>query len=130
MLARKHMPWADERFRGWGRDRVVFTAHLAALGRHFQVHPRAFLLHISHATGRAFFAMHDLWDELDRLYKEARAGVATGGYQPPARYACGRHTLGPLMEGGDHSASGVGSGGSHLRQFPGSTLMGRRQDRS
>ena len=89
----------DERFVGFGRDKVSYVMHLARMGLKFVVHPRGFLVHAPHPTASAFFSMTTLglWDELDRVYQDMKHSLARGAYLPHARYACGDHLLGPLM---------------------------------
>ena len=49
LAARSSVPWYDERFRGYGLDKVVHAASMAASGVRWVVHPRAFVVHVPHA---------------------------------------------------------------------------------
>ena len=56
MVARSLCPWYDERFEGYGRNKVVHALALAALGWRFVVDPVAFAVSLPHRASRAFEA--------------------------------------------------------------------------
>ena len=48
VLLRAHVPWWDERFRGWGGDKASGALVAARWGVRFAVHPAAFVVHVPH----------------------------------------------------------------------------------
>jgi hypothetical protein len=46
------MPWFDERFRGYGRNKIVFVAALNATGFSFVVDHRSYVVHRPHEATR------------------------------------------------------------------------------
>ncbi|GAB4818755.1 hypothetical protein N2152v2_005801 [Parachlorella kessleri] len=106
IVARKYVPWYDERFVGYRKNKVVHLLHLAQMGMQFIVHPRAFTVHSPHPRARTWKVTHKtgLWDQLATLYHEVKVGLEQNTYVPEAMYSCGRHVLGPQL--GSTAASG------------------------
>jgi len=51
LMARKAVPWYDERFRGYYWNKVCHLMHIAFQNRFsFVVHPEAFVVHVPHKT--------------------------------------------------------------------------------
>lgn len=84
LLHRDHLPWYDERFRGYGWDKVVHTFHLANLGLEFVVHPTAFLVHVPHARAANQAITADTGHRviLGRRFHTARAAILGQMYRP------------------------------------------------
>lgn len=102
LVHRKLVPWFDERFVGYRKNKVVHLLHLAQMGLQFVVHPRAFAVHAPHPRARTWTVTHKtgLWDQLADIYDDVREGLAANNYIPVARYSCGAHRLGPLLSTG------------------------------
>ena len=66
LVARKFVPWYDERFVGYRKNKVVHLLHLAQTGMQFIIHPRAFTVHAPHPRARTWKATHKtgLWDQV------------------------------------------------------------------
>ena len=66
IVARKYVPWYDERFVGYRKNKVVHLLHLAQMGMQFIVHPRAFTVHSPHPRARTWKVTHKtgLWDQV------------------------------------------------------------------
>lgn len=99
LIARKYVPWTDERFVGYRKNKVVHLLHLANLGLQFVVHPRAFVVHSPHPRARTWKVTHKtgLWDQLADLYAEVKLGLETNSYTPASMYSCKNHIVGPII---------------------------------
>jgi glycosyltransferase-like protein LARGE len=96
VVPRRFVPFYDERFRGYGRDKIVHLAHLATLGVSFWVHPDAYVVHSPHRKAATFRAtkLSGQWDRLFELYLEVRRELASeAGFVPVTAFAerCARH---------------------------------------
>ena len=68
-------PYYDERFHGYGKNKIQHVAHLRFRGMPFSVLPRAFLVHHPHPDSGAKGAWtdqgkHALHRDMDRLYRD------------------------------------------------------------
>ncbi|KAK9804322.1 hypothetical protein WJX72_006601 [[Myrmecia] bisecta] len=99
LLARKYVPWYDERFRGYGKDKIVQISHLATWIS-FVVHPWAFVVHQPHGQSRAYKVTKKTgqWNELFRLYAEVQGLVAKGEYTPVSAYSCASSQRAPGLQ--------------------------------
>lgn len=99
IISRKHVPWYDERFVGYRKNKVVHLLYLSTSGIQFMVHPRAFTVHSPHPRARTWKVTHKtgLWDQLAEIYDQARVGMFEGTYIPVAMFSCGEHTAGPQL---------------------------------
>ncbi|GAB4821434.1 hypothetical protein N2152v2_008480 [Parachlorella kessleri] len=52
LMLRKHIPWFDERFRGYGFDKMTGYLVMWHWGIRFAVHPRAFVVHVPHPVAK------------------------------------------------------------------------------
>lgn len=66
IISRKHVPWYDERFVGYRKNKVVHLLYLSTSGIQFMVHPRAFTVHSPHPRARTWKVTHKtgLWDQV------------------------------------------------------------------
>jgi hypothetical protein len=76
LLSRIDVPWFDERFRGYGWDKITHIYQLNHTGFQFAVHPSAWVAHRPHApsaaysktfTGPAYTRKHRPTEELKKL---------------------------------------------------------------
>ena len=104
LMARRFVPWTDERFVGYRKNKVVHLMHLANLGLQFIVHPRAFVVHSPHPRARTWKVTHKtgLWDQLAELYRQVKDGLEANNYVPSSMYSCGNHVIGPLIQEINH----------------------------
>lgn len=58
LFSRRHAPRFDERFRGFGLDKVSYCEHLARLGWTFRAWPAAFLVDLPHPLTKGRSAYH------------------------------------------------------------------------
>ena len=75
ILARHLTPWADERFVGYGGNKIAYVNQLDGLGFGFHVHPYGFTIHVPHVRTRAanLFVLHKQRGEA--LMEELRQAV-------------------------------------------------------
>ena len=66
IISRKFVPWYDERFVGYRKNKVVHLLFLSTSGIQFMVHPRAFTVHSPHPRARTWKVTHKtgLWDQV------------------------------------------------------------------
>ena len=66
IVARRFVPWYDERFVGYRKNKVVHLLYLSTGGIQFVVHPRAFTVHSPHPRARTWKVTHKtgLWDQV------------------------------------------------------------------
>lgn len=81
ILAKSIAPWADERFVGYGGNKIAYINQLKGMGFTFHVHPYAFSVHVPHHRTKAadIFVAHkksgrssieDLRIEVERMIKK------------------------------------------------------------
>lgn len=90
MVARKYVPWYDERFRGYSRNKIVHLTHLAdQLGVQMQVHDRGFVIHTPHMKASTFSRTKESgqWENLLDLYIEVRRDISVGEFVPVTSFA-------------------------------------------
>jgi len=109
LVSRKFVPWYDERFVGYRKNKVVHLLHLAQTGMQFVVHPRAFTVHSPHPRARTWKVTHKtgLWDQLAELYNLVKTGLESNTYIPASMYSCGDHVVGPEMTSQDGVVQGT-----------------------
>ncbi|CAM9139585.1 unnamed protein product [Discosporangium mesarthrocarpum] len=81
VMHRGLVPIFDERFEGYGRNKVIFFFHLYALGFRFTVHPDLYLVHFPHAKSeswrRTFEDGQGRLADILALYAHARAEIVS-----------------------------------------------------
>lgn len=99
LVARKFVPWTDERFVGYRKNKVVHLLHLSNLGLQFVVHPGAFVVHSPHPRARTWKVTHTtgLWDQLADLYHDVKERLEANKYIPSSMYSCKNHVIGPII---------------------------------
>jgi hypothetical protein len=90
ILARDLVPRADERFVGYGANKLVFIKYLESLGFKFHVHGSGFSIHVPHAKTRAanIFIAHrkgKTKDPMDVLRAIVEGDIEDGVYKPVTR---------------------------------------------
>ncbi|CAM6107877.1 unnamed protein product [Calypogeia fissa] len=56
LCSRRLVPWYDERFTGYGKNKVIHVFHTAVLDFRFWVHPEWYVIHVYHEGSRAWQA--------------------------------------------------------------------------
>ncbi|EFN52592.1 hypothetical protein CHLNCDRAFT_138618 [Chlorella variabilis] len=84
LVHRKHVPWYDERCRGYFVNKLMHRAHMASLGIRWFVHPGGFVLHLPHkpAAMKGITRDSGLKDFNNRLFARANAQMRAGTYLP------------------------------------------------
>jgi hypothetical protein len=79
-------PWADERFVGYGGNKIAYINQLNGVGFTFHVHPFAYVVHVPHVRTKA---ANDFVQQkrrgvslMDDLRAEIEADVLKGTYAP------------------------------------------------
>lgn len=86
-------PLYDERFFGYGKNKIQHVFHLRYAGFFFEVYPREFLMHIPHKISKAKEAWRDNEhrDSMDQLYKRFQQQVRAS-YEVPLTPLCDTYT--------------------------------------
>lgn len=100
MISRRYVPWYDERFRGYGRDKIVHLTHLAEqLEIKMRVHRSGFVIHSPHAKSSTFKTTKETgqWDALLDLYVRVRQDISIREFVPVTSFA--KHCLHHVTSG-------------------------------
>lgn len=86
LLARHKAPWFDERFVGYGGNKIAYINQLYGLGFEFYVHPTGYAVHVPHTRTRVanvFVARKRSGNsEMEDLRLRVESSVSSGGYVP------------------------------------------------
>ena len=86
VLSRTLAPWCDERFVGYGGNKISYINHLKGLGYGFYVHPYGYAIHVPHSRTRAAdrFVAHKKSGqaEMENLRAEIEREIDSGTYIP------------------------------------------------
>jgi hypothetical protein len=86
VMNRAVAPWCDERFIGYGGNKIAFINQLQGMGFSFHVHPFGFVIHVPHVRTRAanVFVQEKRRgaSQMDDLRARVEAEVAEGKYVP------------------------------------------------
>jgi hypothetical protein len=86
LLSKKFAPWADERFVGYGGNKIAYINQLKGLGFGFHVHPYAFSIHVPHHRTKAadIFVAHKKSGQsmIEDLRADVEKLIDAGAYVP------------------------------------------------
>lgn len=86
VLSRHVAPWCDERFVGYGGNKIAYITQLHGQGFSFHVHPYGFVIHVPHVKTAAAssFVLAKLRGEaeMDELRALVESEVASNNYAP------------------------------------------------
>lgn len=100
LCSRRLVPWYDERFTGYGKNKTIHIFHTAVLDFRFWVHPEWFVVHVHHQSSRAWEATlgsdplaSKCLSDIKRLYAIAKHELLslpthTGVHLPPTQCSC------------------------------------------
>jgi hypothetical protein len=92
VMARRLAPWCDERFVGYGGNKIAYINQLQGLGFTFHVHPYGFAIHVPHTRTKAanLFVQEKRRGEsdMDDLRARVEREIHEGGYKPQTVF-CG-----------------------------------------
>ncbi|GAB4821433.1 hypothetical protein N2152v2_008479 [Parachlorella kessleri] len=98
VMLRQHVPWFDERFRGYGYDKMIGYLVMWHWGIRFAVHPRAFVVHVPHAVAKTLALTKQLkqHSKLRQMFLDATEDLGQQQYVPVTSFPdqC------PLQHGG------------------------------
>ncbi|KAL4457424.1 hypothetical protein ABPG75_012289 [Micractinium tetrahymenae] len=102
IMARKHTPWYDERFRQYGYNKAGHVKSFVAWGGRLVVHPRAFTIHIPHARSPSYDSAFRPRAQADvqrraqllQLMEQMKAELRAGTFLPVTAFAAERCILG------------------------------------
>lgn len=96
ILSRQLAPWFDERFVGYGGNKIAYINQLQGLGFQFKVHPYGYSIHVPHARTKAadiFVARkHRGASTMDELRQEVQDAVKTKTYIPVTAACQGKNS--------------------------------------
>ena len=79
-------PWCDERFVGYGGNKIAYINQLQGSGFSFHVHPFGFVIHVPHVRTKAanvfVLEKHRGMSRMDDLRAQVEAEVQMGTYIP------------------------------------------------
>ncbi|PSC70030.1 Glycosyltransferase LARGE2 [Micractinium conductrix] len=90
LMQRRFVPWYDERFKGYNRNKVVHFLHMHSLGLEFNSCPHGYAVHVPHPEGktRSATVLTGTWDELLRMYDDSREEMVACTFVPATSFAC------------------------------------------
>ena len=94
VLSRKVIPWCDERFVGYGGNKIAFINQLQGSGFTFHVHPYGYVIHVPHVKTKAantfVQAKRRGESDMDNLRALVETEVASGTFIPHTRFCTSR----------------------------------------
>ena len=104
LMARRFVPWYDERMRGYSRNKIVQVNLLAEqLGVKLLGHHRAFVVHSPHPKASNFKATKTSgqWETLLDLYIHIRRDISLGEFVPVVGFAENKKLCGATVSAAD-----------------------------
>lgn len=90
LLSRQLAPWADERFVGYGGNKIAYMNQLHGLNFTFHVHPYGYAIHVPHPRTHAsnvFVAQKRRGEsKMEALRAEIEEQILKGSYSPVVRH--------------------------------------------
>jgi hypothetical protein len=119
ILSRRIAPWADERFVGYGGNKIAYINQLHGLGFGFHVHPYGYSIHVPHPRTHAanlFVAQkHRGESAMEELRLEVEWDILHGKYQPVIANCKGKPEEEEEEGKGDAERMGEGKGAQQRR---------------
>lgn len=90
IASRKAVPWYDERFKGYRKNKVVHLMHMHSLGISFVVTPRGWVVHRPHREAPTWKVTKQTgyWKHLRGLYEQVKVEMEEGSFVPAAAFRC------------------------------------------
>ena len=90
MTHRNNVPWYDERFKGYRKNKVVHLMHMHAQGISFVVTPRAYVVHAPHKEADTWLVTQKTgtWTKLQRLYELVKEEIEGDSFSPSVAFRC------------------------------------------
>lgn len=91
MIAKKYVPWYDERFVGYYRNKVAHLEHMYSLGIQFTVHPDAYTIHRPHPPSSSLQSGGHVesghFRRMLQLDSNVRRAMSIGEYTPVTTFS-------------------------------------------
>ncbi len=96
IVQRSMVPWYDERFKGYRKNKVVHLMHMHHLGMQFVVTPRAWVVHVPHKEADTWRVTQrtGYWKKLKRLYASVVQQMEDDTFVPATAFRCQDRELG------------------------------------
>ncbi|KAL4856061.1 LARGE xylosyl- and glucuronyltransferase 2 [Chlorella vulgaris] len=97
MVQRRFVPWYDERFKGYRKNKVVHLMHMFRLGVEFASTPHGYVVHSPHPVANSWnttqatgfwYKVGALWLVLKKLYADSREDMAASIFVPATGFNC------------------------------------------
>lgn len=87
---RTAVPWYDERFKGYRKNKVIHLMHMHSLGTSFIVTPRGWVVHRPHKAAPTWKVTKKTgyWKYLRKLYDRVKVEMKEGSFVPAAAFRC------------------------------------------
>jgi hypothetical protein len=86
LIAKKYVPWYDERFMGYYRNKVSHLEYTYSIGIQFTVHPEAYVIHRAHAPSPSMLVEGRIGSghlrRMVHLHNSVRRALSEGVYSP------------------------------------------------
>lgn len=96
IVQRSMVPWYDERFKGYRKNKVVHLMHMHHLGMSFVVTPRGWVVHVPHPEADTWKVTQQTgyWKKLKRLYTTLVQQMDEDVFVPATAFRCQDRELG------------------------------------
>ena len=102
IIAKEFVPWYDERFVGYYRNKVSHLDHMYSIGIDYFVHPHAYVLHRPHPPSVAFrmsgASTRSHFERMLRLYGMLERDMSRGVFVPVTSFGASCHTTSVQFE--------------------------------
>ncbi|EFN57237.1 hypothetical protein CHLNCDRAFT_143733 [Chlorella variabilis] len=90
LVQRRFVPWYDERFKGYRKNKVVHLMHMFRLGVEFASTPHGYVVHSPHPVANSWNTTQatGFWYKLKKLYSDSREDMAASTFVPAASFNC------------------------------------------
>ncbi|PSC73160.1 Glycosyltransferase LARGE2 [Micractinium conductrix] len=90
LVQRRFVPWYDERFKGYRKNKVVHLMHMFRLGLEFASTPHGYVVHSPHPVANSWNTTQatGFWYKLKKLYADSREDMAASTFVPATSFNC------------------------------------------
>ncbi|KAL4446810.1 hypothetical protein ABPG77_008054 [Micractinium sp. CCAP 211/92] len=90
LVQRRFVPWYDERFKGYRKNKVVHLMHMFRLGLEFASTPHGYVVHSPHPVANSWNTTQatGFWYKLKKLYADSREDMANSIFVPATSFNC------------------------------------------
>ncbi|KAI7837110.1 hypothetical protein COHA_009058 [Chlorella ohadii] len=90
LVQRRFVPWYDERFKGYRKNKVVHLMHMFRLGMEFASTPHGYVVHSPHPVANSWNTTQStgFWYKLKKLYADSREDMEASRFVPATAFNC------------------------------------------